>query len=421
MLPVLSDRDARWPSHPAASRDPLLEASMWVVEGLVHRYPTKVLLELTTTCPQYCGHCTRMDLVGRSTSEVAKTTFSGRRNDRYAAAIAYLEAHTEVRDIVLSGGDVANVSWPILESLVSRIMEIESIRHIRLASKSLVALPQYWSQSAVLEGLERLSTIARSRGVEIALHTHANSAQQVTLSVVNATRSVLDTGIRNVRNQGVILRGTNDSAPQLLDLCWALYDGARIVPYYFYMCDLIPNSEHWRVSLGEAQGLAEGIWGDLPGFATPHVVCDVPGIGKRWVHQNVSYDRERGISLWTEQSPPGTYYDPLRVLPASGLSYWEERASQVVRTGQRRKGRRIVAAGCVAGVVLTSAARQGGVAVTNLEDGSRTASSDTKRINNTGHTLSLRRTGVGSFQNGEQRVVLRLPQIAPGASGASLV
>jgi lysine 2,3-aminomutase len=65
MLPVFSDRQPEWPSHPYATRDSLHEAEMWAVEGLTHRYPTKVLAELVPTCPQYCGHCTRMDLVGQ--------------------------------------------------------------------------------------------------------------------------------------------------------------------------------------------------------------------------------------------------------------------------------------------------------------------------------------------------------------------
>ena len=72
MLPVFSDRRTDWPSHPYAARDSLHEHDMWVVEGLTHRYPTKVLAELLSTCPQYCGHCTRMDLVGNSTPQVAK-------------------------------------------------------------------------------------------------------------------------------------------------------------------------------------------------------------------------------------------------------------------------------------------------------------------------------------------------------------
>ena len=90
-----------------------------------------------------------------------------------------------------------------------------------------------------------------------------------------------ETGIRDVRNQGVLLRGTNDSVAELLDLCFALLDDAKIMPYYFYMCDMIPNSEHWRLSLAEAQRLQHGIMGYLPGFATPRFICDVPYVGKQ--------------------------------------------------------------------------------------------------------------------------------------------
>ena len=82
MLPVFSDRRTDWPSHPHATRDSLHEHDMWVAEGLTHRYPTKVLAELLPTCPQYCGHCTRMDLVGNSTAVIDKLKFVGKPNDR---------------------------------------------------------------------------------------------------------------------------------------------------------------------------------------------------------------------------------------------------------------------------------------------------------------------------------------------------
>jgi lysine 2,3-aminomutase len=111
---------------------------------------------------------------------------------------------------------------------------------------------------------------------------------------------MFEAGVRDVRNQGVLLRGVNVTAPQLLDLCFALLDGAGIMPYYFYMCDMIPNAEHWRVAVHQAQQLQHAIMGYLPGFATPRIVCDVPYVGKRWVHQVEEYDRERGISYWTK-------------------------------------------------------------------------------------------------------------------------
>ena len=90
MFPVFSDRRTDWPSHPFATRDSLHEHDMWAVEGLTHRYPTKVLAEMLPTCPQYCGHCTRMDLVGNSTPQVAKLKLAGKPVDRYAAMLDYL-------------------------------------------------------------------------------------------------------------------------------------------------------------------------------------------------------------------------------------------------------------------------------------------------------------------------------------------
>ncbi|HYK67512.1 MAG TPA: lysine 2,3-aminomutase [Streptosporangiaceae bacterium] len=335
MLPVFSDRHPEWPSHPHASRDSLHEAEMWPVEGLTHRYPTKVLAELLSTCPQYCGHCTRMDLVGNPTAVIDKHRFEVSREDRLAAMLTYLRANPGVRDVVVSGGDVANLPWPRLESFVAGLLEIDSIRDIRLASKALMGLPQYWLTNEVRSGMERLASTARQRDISIAIHTHVNSAQSVTPLVARATKAMLQTGIRDVRNQGVLLRGTNDTAAQLLDLCFALLDDAKIMPYYFYMCDMIPGSEHWRLSLAEAQRLQHEIMGYLPGFATPRIVCDVPYVGKRWVHQVARYDKKLGISYWTKNYRTGVeaddplalereyeYYDPIYVLAEAGQEYW---------------------------------------------------------------------------------------------------
>jgi len=134
----------------------------------------------------------------------------------------------------------------------------------------------------------------------------------------------------------VLLRGVNNDAKTLLDLCFTLLDHAKILPYYFYMCDIIPNSEHWRLAVHEAQKLQQEIMGYLPGFATPRIVCDVPFVGKRWVHQWDVYDREKGISFWTKNyrtaldaSEPGVlarkyeYYDPICTLPEAGQAWWQ--------------------------------------------------------------------------------------------------
>jgi lysine 2,3-aminomutase len=341
MLPVFSDRRTDWPSHPHATRDSLHEHDMWVAEGLTHRYPTKVLAELLSTCPQYCGHCTRMDLVGNSTRVIDKLKFERKPVDRHELMLEYLRATPQVRDVVVSGGDVANMPWPRLESFLDGLLEIDNIRDIRLATKALMGLPQHWLQDQVVEGMTNLCRTARERGVSIAIHTHVNHANSVTPLVAKATKAMFDAGVRDVRNQGVLLGGVNDDSHALLDLCFALLDGAQIMPYYFYMCDMIPFSEHWRLSVGRAQQLQHAIMGYLPGFATPRIVCDVPFVGKRWVHQLESYDREHGISYWTKNyrtsieadDPEATtrvyeYYDPIHTLGEAGQQWWRRHAAE---------------------------------------------------------------------------------------------
>jgi lysine 2,3-aminomutase len=336
MLPALCERDRSWPTHPCGGRDSLRESEMWAVEGLVHRYPGKALVEMLATCPQYCGHCTRMDLVGGDTAGVAKYRFRTVRRDRYEHMLEYLRSTESVTDVVVSGGDVANVPMPLLEDFVSKVLAIPHVREVRLASKSLVALPQHFLAADVLAGLERLAKAARAHDVELALHTHANHASQVTPLVARAAAALRGLGIHDLRNQAVLLQGVNADTGSLLALSAALRDEARITPYYVYMCDMVTNAEHWRIPLWHAQELQHSIMGRLPGFATPRIVCDVPGLGKLPVHQVDEYDRERGISRWRkgwltpfEGDEPGAaerryeYYDPLHSLPASGQAWWE--------------------------------------------------------------------------------------------------
>ena len=187
------------------------------------------------------------------------------------------------------------------------------------------------------EGFERMAKRARERDVDIAVHTHINCAQQITPLVGDAVRMILDSGMRDVRNQGVLLRGVNANPQDLLELCFMLIDHAKVMPYYFYQCDMIPNSEHWRTAIWEAQDLQHAIMGYLPGFATARVVCDVPFVGKRWVHMLKDYDRVKGISYWTKNYRTGIesddpdalsreypYYDPIYTLPEEGQEYWRE-------------------------------------------------------------------------------------------------
>jgi lysine 2,3-aminomutase len=341
MAPAFSERHPTWPSHPHSERDSLHEADMWAVEGLTHRYPTKVLAELLATCPQYCGHCTRMDLVGNNVPQVLKHRFEMKNKDRYEAIIEYLKNTPSVRDVVVSGGDIANLPIAHLEDFVTRIIEIPNIKDIRLATKGLMGLPQHFLQDDVLRGLERMATKALEHDVDLAVHTHVNHANSLTPLVAKVVKKLHEMGFRDVRNQGVLMRGVNATQKDLLDLCFTLMDHAKVMPYYFYMCDMIPNAEHWRLSVHEAQDLQHSLMGYMPGFATPRIVCDVPFVGKRWVHQIDEYDRERGISYWTKNYRTGIeyddreallrrypYYDPIYTLPPEGQRYWSEHSAE---------------------------------------------------------------------------------------------
>jgi len=335
MAPAFSERDPEWPSHPMASRDSLHEAEMWAVEGLTHRYPTKVLAELIPTCPQYCGHCTRMDLVGNDTAQVLKYKFELKQQSRWDAMLEYLARTPSVRDVVVSGGDLANVPIKRLQEWLFKLMDLPNIRDVRLATKGLMGIPQHFLQDEVLRGYEAIAKRAREREVEVAVHTHVNSVQQVTPLFGRAVRALLDMGYRNVRNQGVLLRGVNTTSKQILELCFMLMDHTKVIPYYFYACDMIPNAEHWRLAIWETQELQMAIMGYLPGFTTPRFICDVPFVGKRWVHMLDSYDREKGISYWRKNYRTGIefddpealsrdypYYDPISTLPEAGVEYW---------------------------------------------------------------------------------------------------
>ncbi len=171
MIPAFDDRRTDWANHPKASRDSLHEADMWVVEGLTHRYPTKVLAELLSTCPQYCGHCTRMDLVGNDVPQVEKLKFQIPQKDRHQQILDYLRKTPAVRDVVVSGGDIANLHISQLEPFVSALLDIPNIRDIRLASKGLIGLPQHFLQDSVVAGAGAAGQEGlRSRGGPGAAH-----------------------------------------------------------------------------------------------------------------------------------------------------------------------------------------------------------------------------------------------------------
>ena len=278
-----------------------------------------------------------MDLVGNSTPTISKTKLTLHPADRQALILDYLRATPAVRDVVVSGGDVANVPWPRLESFVMQLLEIDTIRDIRLATKALATLPQHWLQDKVVDGVDRWRIGRRPRGQPGDAHPHQPCAVGDATGRGGDTSAARRGAAGRAKPGRAVLRGVNATADDLLDLCFAMQGEANILPYYFYMCDMVPHAEHWRIALWEAQQLQLAIMGYLPGFATPRLVCDVPYVGKRWVHQVARYDRNLGISYWNKNYRTGLdgtdvdalnrvypFYDPIDSLPAAGQAWWRK-------------------------------------------------------------------------------------------------
>ena len=276
-----------------------------------------------------------MDLVGNSTPTVDKLRFELKPVDRLQQHVEYLRATPSVRDVVVSGGDVANMPFKNLEAYVDQLLDIENVRDIRLATKALMGLPQYWYSDDVRAGMERLvdkGTTARSRPS----HPHSRQPRKLGYSVGRQGFASHAGCWRSRRPQPGCADGRGQRLRRgLLDLCFALQDGAGILPYYFYMCDMIPFAEHWRLSLGQAQRSSTESWGTSP--ALRHrawsVMCRF--VGKRWVHQVDEYDTVHGISYWSKNYRTGielddpeavrkthVYYDPVHELPEEGQQWW---------------------------------------------------------------------------------------------------
>ena len=220
-----------------------------------------------------------------------------------------------------------------------RLLEIDTIRDIRLATKALMGLPQHWLQPDVVEGVGAgRAHRAPRRGVNLAIHTHVNAAQSVTPLVAEATMAMLEAGVRDVRNQGVLMRGRQRRRrTTLLDLCFALQDGADDHAV------LLLHVRHDPVQ----RALAGLVWHG-PGAAArdhglPARLRDAADRLRRPVRRQAlgapadAYDRVHGISVWTknyrtsiELDDPEAltrtypYYDPIDTLPEEGQAWWRE-------------------------------------------------------------------------------------------------
>jgi lysine 2,3-aminomutase len=244
---------------PGDMTDPCGEDHDEVVPGLVHRYPDRVLLLALDTCAAYCRYCTRSRLVNQGELDPLP-----RRLD---AVIAYLEAHTEVRDVLLSGGDPLLMSEDRLDDVLGRIRAIPHIEFVRLGSRVPSFLPQRITPELV--------AVLRKHRVWLSLHfCHA---REITPDVAHACDLLADGGIP-LGSQTVLLKGVNDDVQTLKDLVHALLK-VRVRPYYLYQCDPVVGTGHLRTSVAKGIELISGLRGHTTGYAVPTYVIDAPGGG----------------------------------------------------------------------------------------------------------------------------------------------
>ena len=242
--------------------DPLAEKEDSVVPGLVHRYPDRVLMVLTDICPMLCRHCTRK----REWRHGAWT----RTDSEIETMLDYLRRNTDIRDVILSGGDPLTLSTGTLETIISKIRAIKHIEIIRIGTRFPVVLPQR---------IDAELCNMLSRYGPIWLNTHFNHPNEVTPEAAAACDHPLRAGVP-VNNQTVLLRGINDNVEIQTRLCQSLLK-AKVRPYYLFQCDEVQGTEHLRTSVDAGIKIIEGMRGHTSGLAVPNFVVDlVQGGGK---------------------------------------------------------------------------------------------------------------------------------------------
>ena len=329
--------------HPRLTLDSLHEQQDSPVRGLIHRYADKALFLPLQTCPVYCRFCTRSYAIGPDTAGIDKLAL-GKTSDEWLPVFAYIAAHPEIEDIVISGGDAYQLSPKNITLIGDALLAIPHVRRMRFATKGLAVMPmKILTDPAWVDALVGVVERGRALGKEVVIHTHFNHPNEITAITQRAAAVLFERGV-TVRNQTVLMRGVNDDAATMLLLVKRL-EYINIHPYYVYMHDLVSGVEDLRTSLQTALDIEKSVRGATAGFNTPTFILDAPGGGgKRDAHSHEVYDRESGISVWTAPSvKPGKfflYFDPLETLSPDARVRWSvpELQDRMVASALERAG-----------------------------------------------------------------------------------
>jgi lysine 2,3-aminomutase len=244
--------------HPQESGDPIGDAARSPVEGIVHRYPDRVLLKLVNACAVYCRFCFRREMVGPGRGGLSHAALDG--------ALDYIAGHPEIWEVILTGGDPLLLSPRRLKAVTARLTAIGHVKVIRVHTRVPVAAPEMISPAMVR---------ALRGGKAVFVVLHVNHPRELTEDSRAACARFIDSGIP-VLSQSVLLRGVNDDVETLGALMRTLVE-CRIKPYYLNHADLAPGTAHLRTSIAEGQNLIRALHGRTSGLCQPAYVLDIPG------------------------------------------------------------------------------------------------------------------------------------------------
>jgi lysine 2,3-aminomutase len=244
--------------HPQESGDPIGDAAHSPVEGIVHRYPDRVLLKLVNACAVYCRFCFRREMVGPGRGGLSRSALD--------AALDYIVANPEIWEVILTGGDPLLLSPRRLKAVTAQLAAIGHVKVIRVHTRVPVAAPEMISPAMT-------RALRGDKAVFVVLHV--NHPRELTEDARAACARLIDSGIP-VLSQSVLLRGVNDNVETLGALMRALVE-CRIKPYYLHHADLAPGTAHLRTSIAEGQNLIRALHGRTSGLCQPAYVLDIPG------------------------------------------------------------------------------------------------------------------------------------------------
>lgn len=245
---------------PGENPDPIGDAAHSPVEGIVHRYPDRVLFKIVHACAVYCRFCFRREMVGPG----GASALSG---DAYKAALAYIESHPEIWEVILTGGDPLILSPRRLAEIMDDLARIAHVKIVRFHTRVPVVDPARIT-AGMLDAL-------RGPDVTTWIALHANHPREFTPDARAAIAKLADAGIPLV-SQSVLLRGVNDDASTLEALMRTFVE-CRIKPYYLHHGDLAPGTAHLRTTIEEGQALVAALRGRVSGLCQPEYVLDIPG------------------------------------------------------------------------------------------------------------------------------------------------